>query len=312
MQFELNASIPGIDLFHRHAPAADELTDAQKRIAIQTIDFCSAVLETANKIRPERRIRDLTTAALFRRAIVSAEGIRVLFLSGLLEPATACARTLLDLEVAFKILMADETDKMARRLAAHCALQYKKHGQHMMADGPTREKLSAPGGRRNELIATSAKYDELLNSEAFDDVREAVLRDQHWHGFKNTKLAFESLGLSTDYVMLYDSYSWFVHGVNVEHDLAASTSAGPELRAFAERDPQLVARGLCLALIKLLDIVGLFCTDRGFDTETMLGGQSTVRRDDGVTESIPTITALHSLLIAHFGLSTQPPTPGAP
>lgn len=77
------------------------------------------MLEFGRPLSSPRAIRDaILVVALLRRALVTAEGIRVLLGNGLEEPAIATMRTLLDIELAVKLITMNPSTRMAERLAA--------------------------------------------------------------------------------------------------------------------------------------------------------------------------------------------------
>ena len=304
MKVTINADIPSADCFRRAEPAALELSPDQLRVATQVIDYAGALVVSAKNLRTDHRVRDLMSSALLRRAIVTSEGIRVLLMAGLMEPATACHRTLLDIEIALNLVLRDDTDRSAHRLAVSCAQDYQAHGEGILSDKEARE---ASAHRLAELRRVSAEYKRLTNSPVFDEVRKEVSASQYWHGFKSVREAFKSLGRGFDYAVQYDGYSWFVHGVNVEHDLSAPGPEGPSLRAFVERDPKHTSAVLGLALHKLLEIAGLILVDRGHDPSIIPGGRATLQREDGTEETINSLQFLQFLLLAHFDIREDAP-----
>ena len=302
--FTMNAAVPSADCFHRTQEAAREFSFDQRRIARSVIDYACAILVSANTFRPERRVRDLVTSALLRRATITTEGVRTLISAGLMEPAAATHRTLLDIEIAFNLIVRDPTDRMARRLALKCAQDYQQHGEGILRDPQARTKTEQ---RSNEIRQVSATYKQLVNDAAFDDVRAEVRGSQYWHGYKNVQEAFRALDRSFEYAVSYDGYSWFVHGVNIEHDLSASNESGPALRPLVERDPQSTLNVLGLALLKLIEICGLYLGDRGIDPALGIAAKATVRRPDGVEELLTPLQFLQFELLAHFDVRSEAP-----
>jgi len=308
----LDAAIPGADQFHRSHPAEVELTSDAIRISEQVVDFGCAIIVALNAINPERRIRDLVTMALLRRAVVTGEAICVLLRRGLAEPAFASHRTLLDIEVAMKLILRDDRDVMARRLALACALQYKSHGEDMLGNRPTREdRLGAPD-RVLHVLSVTRSYANLIKDPAFDPVRDAVIADTHWHGFQNMEEAMRELGQQPDYFITYDAVSWFVHGVNIEHDLSASTDDQPALRPLVERDPSQVRMIMGLALLKLLELFGLFLKDRKTDIDALLGGHGKMRLETGDEHDIGSLMAVTTLVMREFDIREDAPFRPAP
>ncbi len=303
----LDCAVPQSNQFFREQLAEAELTEEALKISEQVIDYASAVIVTLNAVRPERRVRDLITAALLRRAAITGEAICVLLRHGLAEPAFATHRTLLDVEIALKLVLRDNDDIQARRLALACVLQYKAHGQDMLTNRVVREQRLRPANRLNEIMAVTKTYADLVKDPTFDAVRDAVAADTHWHGFQNIEEALTSLGQTSDYYMTYDAASWFVHGVNVEHDLSASNGDQPALRPFVERDPSQIRAIMGLALLKLLELVALFVEDRKADIDQLLGGNGKMRFDDGTERDIGSFMALTTLVMREFDVRENAP-----
>jgi hypothetical protein len=221
-----------------------------------------------------------------------------------MEPAAAAHRTLLDIEIAFNLVVKDSTDVMAKRLAVKCAQDYQQHGEGILRDPQARAKTEH---RKDEIRQVSASYKKLVNDSAFDDVRVEVLKSQYWHGYKNVQETFKALDRTFEYAVSYDGYSWFVHGVNVEHDLSASSESGPALRALVERDPKNTLNVLGLALLKLIEICSLFLEDRRIDPSLGLEGKANLQRPDGAEEVLTPLQFLQLQILAHFDVRAEAP-----
>jgi hypothetical protein len=118
LTFELDGPIGVADSLMRDRPASQEGDPEAWSFAKLVIDHACFILVTASEMRPEHRILDLTLTTLLRRAIITAEAVRVLIDAGLEEPSLASLRTLLDVDLNLRLVAADRTGKMARRFAA--------------------------------------------------------------------------------------------------------------------------------------------------------------------------------------------------
>jgi hypothetical protein len=286
--------------------------DAQ-RIALQVIDYGCALFQVANAVRPERRVRDLVTAALLRRAVVTVEGIRALVFAGLMEPALSVSRTLMDIELSMKLVLRDKTDQKAHALAASHYLQYQLHGQEMLGNTPTREGMLGSADRIVEVRQIAKSYAAFLESPVFDGVRAELKADRFWHGFDRPEDAFRDIGQEAEYFMTYDSASWFVHGSNVDHDIIDGVGQTITFRPFIDRDPGRIQNVLGLALLKSLELYELFCSDKEIDLDAATGAEATVHIDGLQPERISSITALRGFVMKEFDVRPDSPfRPGSP
>lgn len=301
----ISASVPTADLFARDNPASRELSDEARRIAIQVVDYGCALFSIANSARGERRVRDLVTAALLRRAVITLEAVRSLVFAGLMEPALATARTLQDIELALKHVLRDETDQKAHALAASHFLQYQRHGQDMLSNTPTREGTLTDGDRLDEVKRVAKNYATWLESPVFDGVRAQLLKQRNWHGYERTEDAFAALDLDSDYFMTYDTASWFVHGSNIDHDMIDGDAKQAVFRAFVERDPDRTRNVLGLSLLKSLELYELIAEDKGVDVDAATGAKATVRIDGRGAERISSLNALRGLVMRDFDVGPE-------
>jgi hypothetical protein len=204
------------NLFHRDQPARDECPPEFWDIARKIVDHGGALLLTENKVGSDRNIRDLVTAALLRRALIITEGVVTLLAHGLMEPAVALGRVLLDIELNFKLVTADSTQRMAKRLAAYHFMAGQRHGQKMLTNRESRERMASVGdGQLEWMKEVSKSLAKDFESPAFDDVRAGVRPGQPWHGM-NVEEAFKFAGLSVDYYQTYNLQTFFVHTSNID------------------------------------------------------------------------------------------------
>jgi hypothetical protein len=165
--------LPQQDLFFRSEPAIKEGPESRWRAARAVIDFGNALLTTGRKLRDARKLRDSVLVALLRRALITSEGIFNLLAYGLEEAAVSLTRTLMDIELNMKLVTADAADETAKRLAAWHYYASQRHGQDMLSDKETREGPLTAGDRLQEVISVTRSYAKHLESETFDDVRDA-------------------------------------------------------------------------------------------------------------------------------------------
>jgi hypothetical protein len=246
--------------FAREHPAADEGPEAAWTLAEQTIDHGAFLLEEVNAVRPGRETRDLVLAALLRRALVTAEGIRRCLFHSLEEPAIALLRTLLEVELNLRIVVADETDRMAKRLGAYHYIKAKRHVTNLLKN---REIQEGDEEFRDFMKGAGKRHKEYFASPVFDEVRCDLERSQHWHGHKSVQDAFEAVGGGTEYLQLYDSFSPFVHAANLDHDFVEVVDDQPHMRALIQRDPIPVQHYLKGAVLILIRIMDLYLEEKG-------------------------------------------------
>ena len=125
--FTLSGTTPVSTRFMRDRPAADEGPEQTWELARQLVDHAAWFLDELSTLEKGREIRGVVLSALLRRAVISAEGVRVCLYHGLEEPAIVLLRNLLEAELNLRLVTADETDRMAKRLAANHYLRAKKH-----------------------------------------------------------------------------------------------------------------------------------------------------------------------------------------
>ncbi len=127
LQVEYSGDIDLANLFVRERPVSQEGDPAAWTMAQEIIDHGCFILTHANTLREGRGLRDSVTAALLRRTLITAEGVRSLVAAGLEEDAVVLFRTLIELQVNLWLVTADDTDTMAKRLAAFHYLKARRH-----------------------------------------------------------------------------------------------------------------------------------------------------------------------------------------
>jgi hypothetical protein len=296
----LAAVIPQADLFHRARPASLEGPSEAWELATNVIDYGCALFDAITETRQNRQIRDLVLGALLRRATVTTEGIIRLLSCGLQEPAMALTRTLLDIDVSMKLVCQDESDRMARRLAAYHYIVMQQHGEDMLANHETRTRSLETVGRINEVRSIASSYKRLLQQGALADVETEVRASRFWHGLASVEEAFKATGQVADYHTTYDTGTWFVHAANVEHDLIESSKSGVAMRALVERNPKMVQTVLGYSLLRYVMIVGVFVNERGLPSTEHFRVKSEVRFPDGCITEIDSFTALSMQVSKYF------------
>src|ERR1700733_1907682 len=94
-----------VDGFNRAHVIGQDIPKAWRLTCQIVIDHGSYLLENRSTFRPNSTMRDLLLSTLVRRALVTAEGIRLMALYGLYEPAYANVRTLVELQLRVKHLI---------------------------------------------------------------------------------------------------------------------------------------------------------------------------------------------------------------
>jgi hypothetical protein len=301
----VSASLPAAGLFHRDHPAEDEGPEEAWRLARTAVDYGCAVFQIANAVRPERGIRDAVFAALLRRLLITAEASIAVLSRGLVEPALSLSRTLLDIELAFRLIHQDKTDTLAKRLAAFHYLTYQEHGEGMLKNAPTRTGVLQRRDRIQEVIAIAKSYARFLEQGVFDEVREAIRTDKNWHGFRNAEEAFRAIGQDYDYHMTYDGGTPFVHASNPDHDFVDSREGGLVLKAFVERDPQRIQVMLGHVVLRTIELIGIYVDEKGINVDERVGATATIQFDNGRKFDVDSLTALRTLAMREFDVRDE-------
>ncbi|HEX8210741.1 MAG TPA: DUF5677 domain-containing protein [Longimicrobium sp.] len=257
--FEIAGGIGQADMFARAHPASLEGPGKAWDLAKTVIDHGGFMLLTVNDISAEHTIRDSVMAALLRRTLITAEGVRLLIANGLEESAFALMRTLVELKLNAKLLRSDPSDNLAHRLAAYHFLHGMRQQQRVLDNADTRAMLKR--GTANDFdwtINTAKRLRAFFESENFDNVREASKTHQHWHGKKNIEEAFECVGSISDYLQIYSLFSPFVHAANPEADFADVIDGKPALKPLVQRDPSMTIHLLGGLVLTTLEILRLF------------------------------------------------------
>jgi hypothetical protein len=310
VEVQVELAVPQRNLFFREQPAHLEGSRDAWALATTTIDFGCALLMAWNALRAGHEMLDAVVAALLRRLLVTAEANRVLLASGLLEPAVALSRTLLEIELSVRLILQDETGHMAKRLAAYHYLTYQRHGQDQLSDPRTRERAKE-ADRVQELARITRSYKNFLALPVFDDVRKELRSKRNWHGYDSVEDAFRAAGESSDYFMLYDAQTWFVHAVNVDFDYADRTEKQIRLKALVERDPAVIQVQLGYQMLRLVAVLRLIAETRGYPTEPPFNQMSLVRFPDGKVEEVNALDALTGQLTQTFDVE-RPGKPAPP
>lgn len=251
------------DLFARDYPASLEGPPETWGLARLVIDHGCYFFWKLGSHRSESVWRDVVVMALFRRILITGEAVRSLLARGLQEPAFATFRTLLELERDLHLVILDSSDTRARRLAAFLSVKGRRHFARAAGREDTRRLLFGHEGSYEWFTGRSRSFRDLLASEDFNDVAEKLKKDDHWHGFTTQEEAFEKAGMCTSYDIEYQGASLFVHGSNVEHDLADADDTTIQLKALAQRDPDDIFTLLGRLTIGLIGIYRLIWEDRG-------------------------------------------------
>ena len=229
---------------------------------------------------------------------MTAEAIRALTAAGLEEAAVAVFRTLLELEVNLTLVLDDDTNEAAKRLAAFHFVNGRRHFSKLFGNPDMRERLQGDADHWEWSRATSRRFKEFFESDEFDDVRDEVAGAQYWHGLPNVESAFDAAGMIKDYVGLYDTFSPFSHGSNVDHDWADVEHGRPVLKALPQRDPARTMTMLKGLGFRLIQVYERYLADRG---QPEYQPELAARGEDGDEFTVPAVTALSIELAVVFG-----------
>ena len=300
MEVHTSYFLPSSDLFHRDQPASQEGPPEMWEAITTIIDWGGALFETAGQEPTDRPLRRAVMAALLRRVLITAEGVRCCLAAGLVESALVLLRTLLDLQLNMALVSADPTDRMTKRLAAYHYYGYQRHGQDILGDRELRQGILANSDALNVTKDVARSYARFLEGELFDDVRDQVRASRFWHGFDRPGDAFASVGASDDYLMAYDTANFFVHGVNVDHDFSGIEGGQLRVKPMVERDPAPNRVHLTFLAIKLHEIYKDFLQDQGTPEAFTLVPEEDADTPEG-TIQLNAVDGLTSYVLQHFG-----------
>jgi hypothetical protein len=250
------------DPFHRLTPldqstlklpweAATAVLEATWRFLLGSGDV--SVLSTKHQ-------QTVIVAALVRRAVVITEGIFRLLRGGLIEPAFGLYRTLLEIHFTLKLVLEDDTSKMALRLLGYDCYQRHLYGEKQLRNPLTREVLENSIGEKKNVAAKAKSWRLTLEDPAFDTVREELLADiknqKGWHG-KGQRIgdAAKAAGMEEEYVRTYGLASLYVHADNVAWDFDEQSEGKPMLKAFVHEDTGDIVGTLGKVTVELLFIL---------------------------------------------------------
>ena len=268
------------DLFFRDQPVSAQFPEGIGELVREVIDHGGFVLSNLRFQEQASPSRRMVITAIFRRVLITAEAVRVLTNGGLEEPAIATLRTLSELERDLRLVVTDPTDRMARRLIYFYAVRGRRHFRKVTTDAETRELFQEDMGLWDWAKEMSRFFKDQLSSDDFEDIREECTKARYWHGFENQKEAFEAADMSHDYRTLFDSASSFVHGSNVDHDVA---EAGEGVKGCVQRDPATAFTRLAYVASNLTVLVGLVLEaagqGEGYGPKAVLVGDDETREE---------------------------------
>jgi hypothetical protein len=218
----------------------------------------------------QRHQQTVIIAALARRAIVITEAVFCLLRAGLLEGAFALSRTLLEIHFTLKLVMSDDTSKMALRLLGYDCYQRHLYGEKQLRSPVTRKMLEKHKGEKDNVAAKAKSWRDTLEDKAFDNVREELLADlknrKGWHG-KGQQIAdaAKAADMEEDYVRSYSLASMYVHAINVAWDFDEQVDGKPMLKAFVREDTNDIVGTLGSVTIELLYILMMLADYRAED-----------------------------------------------
>jgi uncharacterized protein DUF5677 len=253
---EFEGYIRLLDSFDRDFPVWLQGDPVAWDLVRKVIDHGCFVLGHANAIREGRAVRDSVTGALIRRALITAEGIRVLATAGLEESASAQFRTLLDIQLSLRLVLQDDSDTMAHRLAAHHYLGAQRQLKGLLPDPDHRDALTDRPEQVQWTKTVASKMKGYFDSDSFKEIKKEVKASKYWHRYDSVESAFKAAGMTDEYLRLYGTYSPFVHVSNIDFDFSDIDDEGRLLlRALCQKDPTKTLNlmlEVCITLIPLL------------------------------------------------------------
>ena len=291
VEVEVSVRLPQLDGFARTNPPGASSTSELWHFATQMIDYGCALFATNTAVRAECPTRDLGVAALFRRSLITAEGILTLLYHGLPEAAVPLLRTLLDIEVNTKLVTADTSETTAKRLAAYHYFAVKRHQHKLLSDPLSRRLLEEFEGEKPTAAGLARKNQEWFEAPGFSEVRDSIHAGRPWHGYASVEDAFAAAGLTTDYFQTYDSGTLFTHAANIDFDFADIVDGKVILKAPLTADDRQLVTILGVALTHLYAVMKVFVEDKSIQE---VEGSLSV---DGKFEEVVTgMTAISFLL----------------
>jgi hypothetical protein len=229
----------------------------------------AAHLTLTNHITPraDHWTRDMVTASLLRRAAITYRAIAATLYYGLLEPSIVAYRTLLEVELSMKLIVNDDTNVMAERLAVYHYISGVRVTQAMTRDDVTRTALLADQSEFGNVTDRTRRLKHALKSKVFDSVRDDVVRFRHWSGARNIQEAFEWAKASTDFTRAYSPASAWVHATNVDAEWSAGPDGSATLKPFWADQPREIESLLSSSSYRALNVHFAFAHDRKGDIQ---------------------------------------------
>ncbi|WP_423928920.1 DUF5677 domain-containing protein [Candidatus Palauibacter sp.] len=218
-----------------------EVVAAQDRLAWQlartTVDHGCCVFERVAARGSATAVRDVAATAIFRRALVTGEAVRLLLGQALWEPAVATLRTLAELERNLRLVLGDPSGTVARRLLASTAVTGRRRFPQALRDRVTRERIQASSRHWKWFRSKARSFSDYVESAVPEALRKEITTTAHWHGYETEAKAFEEAGMRKCYHLLYEGASLFVHATNIERDVRADRMRPmPLAEGNSERD----------------------------------------------------------------------------
>jgi Family of unknown function (DUF5677) len=256
------ATISIVDGFNRAHVIGQDIPKAWRLACQLVIDHGSYVLQNRSTFRPNSTMRDLLLSTLVRRALVTAEGIRLMALYGLYEPAYANVRTLVEIQLRVNHLIHNPSEQEALTIVG---FQYKMNhrtGTAILTDRATRASLEEVVDGKEYVLNTARTFKEALGATTFAAVADEIARRGHWHGLESIEEAFRAVGDSPAYNQLYCVASELVHGDSPDRDLVDVVDKQAILRPLSMSDTDVIGRLLGETSTRLWNILYVFVTDR--------------------------------------------------
>lgn len=291
VEIEVSIELPQLDAFQRSDPPGGRSGSTLWKFAIEMIDYGCSLFATHRTVRDSSPTRDLVVAALFRRALIVSESLRVVLWNGLPEAALPLMRTLLDIAVNMRLVTQDPSETTAKRLGAYHYFAVQRHQERILSDPLSRRLVEEFEGGKAQTVDLARKNALWFESPGFMDVRELIVPGKPWHGYERAADAFAAAGMSTDYYQTYDTATLFTHAANIDFDFADIVDGKVLLKAPLNEQPSQLETVLGVALTHLHAMMAMFVGDKQAVVE-----KGVVLMDGTIREEVNAMDALAFLL----------------
>ena len=246
-------------VFVREQEEQSEIHGPGLELLEATIDHGCFALKRLSEMQTESQYRDVMVLALLRRILITAEAVRTLATNRLVDPAMATRRTLLDLEVSLRLVVADDSDDRARYLYLSHAVRARRSAQASMQHTGTRELIQANPRFWDWFKGMSRSAKRRLDAEQSEYAPQG--HAQHWLGVTQQE-AFEMVDMQSDYDLEYIGLSNKIHGGDLQPNIVRHDECAWSVQELTAGWPSAALSQFGPVTCQLLDIYELVLDDR--------------------------------------------------